>query len=67
MSKPDYLKLPPEEFIKFLAHKRGGHAYELKQMAMRWLNAERGPNEAKRDTLLRLTGEVRELRAEVEP
>ena len=64
--KSDYLNLPPVDFIQYLANHRGGHAFQLKAMCSRWLNAEKLPRETCKETHLRLAGEVRELRAKLE-
>lgn len=39
----DYLKMSPEDFIKFIAHHRGGHAFQLKHMATKYLQYKTDP------------------------
>ena len=36
-SKGAYVNLSPEDFIKWLGSHRGGHAFQLKQCAQRWV------------------------------
>jgi hypothetical protein len=33
-----YINLSAYDFIKWLANHRGGHAFEMKQCAARWIN-----------------------------
>jgi hypothetical protein len=60
--KSDYVNLPAAEFIQFLANHKGSHSFQLKAMAMRWINSERLPNEPRKATILRLTEEIKLLR-----
>ena len=36
-----YTELSPTDFIKWLANHRGGHAFQLKSCAEKWLHAQR--------------------------
>jgi hypothetical protein len=53
-NKGEYINLSAYDFIKWLSNHRGGHAFELKACAARWINHA----EIKRRALRELAEEI---------
>lgn len=59
-NKGEYINLSAYDFIKWLSNHRGGHAFELKACAARWINHA----EIKRRALRELADEISPPNAE---